>query len=257
MIRPMPELVFVLPRGSADRDADLAAALAAEVGAQDAAAAVVTTAPEPRPDRVCVLLGEACEEGAALPAADLPRMIAVLTAAPAGERFAAAAELAGRAGAPFHLNSAAIAPLHALGVPARHLQLGYAESWAAVLEPEPRPTAAALGDRGGYFDWVAALRAMHGGAVVVHEEALGLAPLVPDRHLFVAPPDGLEALTAELESEPERLERVRAEALEFLRGALPMALAAAALIGSARMLVAQPLPAGAGSIPGQPVPSSK
>ncbi|HEX5711868.1 MAG TPA: hypothetical protein VFX85_00985 [Solirubrobacterales bacterium] len=253
----MPELVFVPPPGGADRDADLAAALAAEVGAQDAAALVATAAPERRPDRVCVLLGAACEGEGALPAEDLPRTIAVLSAAPESERFAAAAELAGRAGAAFHVNSEAIAPLHALGVPARHLQLGYAESWAETLGPAPSPAPEVLRDRAGYFDWVAALRALHRGAVVVHEEALGVAPLVPDRHLFLAAPDRLEALAANLAGEPERLERVRAAALEFLRAALPMALAAAALIGSARMLVAQPLPAAAGSIPGQPAPSSK
>ena len=256
MIRRMPELVFVLPTGGADRVADLAAALAAEVGAQDAAAAVVATAPEPRPDRVCVLLEGAGGEEAALPARDLPRTVAVLTAPPASERFAAAAELAGRAGASFHVNSAAVAPLHALGVPARHLQLGFAASWADSL---PRAGAApeVLRDCGGYFDWVRALRAIHRGAAVVHEEALGTAPLIPGRHLLLAAPAELEALAATLAGEPERLRRIGAEALEFLREALPMALAAAALVGTARTLVAQPLPAAAGSIPGQPPARSK
>jgi hypothetical protein len=257
MIPRMPELAFVLPSGGADRVADLAAALAAEVGAQDAVAVVAASPPQPRPDRVHVLLQGAGEGETALPARDLPRTIVVLLAPPRSERFAAGVELARQAGTVFHVNSAAIESLHALGVPARHLQLGYAPRWEGSSVPTSPPAAEILRDRGGYCDWLGVLLAIHRGAVVVHEEALGVAPLLVGRHLLVGPPPELDALAATLERDPDRLARIQAETRDFLREALPMALAAAVLIGSARMLVAQPLPVGAGSIPGQPSPRSK
>lgn len=245
----MPELVFAAPRA----DADLAAALAAEVDRQDAAGQLAAGFPEPRPDRVYVTLGASRggEPGEPLSA----RTIVVLTAPPGSERFAAEIEPARRAGGVFHVNAEATQRLLEVGVPARHLQLGYSPVWEAASAGDAEVVA--IAGCGGYFDWVGALRAVHAGAAVVHEDARGLAPLVPNRHLVCAAPAELDAAAAALADDRERLDLIRAEALEFLRTALPLELAAAALIGMARTLVAQPLPVGVAPTPGQPVSRSK
>ena len=236
----MPELAFVAPRADADGAAELAAALCAEVGRQDAAARLFPEPPPPREDRVYVVfpVGDGGEEPAPPPA----RTIAVLSAAPGTERFERQAELAGGAGAVFHLNSAATERLLELGVPARHLQLGYSAEWDRGGPDRAGEVELAV-VRGGYFDWPRALAAIHAGAAVLHEEALGQAPLLGGRHLFTAAAADLDGEAAALRGDPEALDRVCREAREFTRAALPLALAAAALIGSARALVAQPLAA--------------
>jgi hypothetical protein len=98
---------------------------------------------------------------------------------------------------------------------------------------------------------------MHRGSVVLHERSLGVAPLAPARHLFFAPADAIDQVAAALEKGPERLQKCRLAALDFIRTSLPLAIAGAALIGAARTLVAQPLPAGSMLTPGQTTPSSK
>jgi hypothetical protein len=269
---PMPELAFVLPDTGADRTADLVAGLSEEVRRQDAAAVLGTDVPELGGDRVYVVLQGAGEGEVELAPAELLRTIVVLLAPPGSDRFAQGAELARRAGAVFHVNSVAVEQLHELGVPARHLQLGYSTSWdrfdpgptreveiapAGDLELLPRAQLTILRNTHGYLDWPQALRAIHGGAVVLHEHALGLPPLVAGRHLFLARVEALDVVAAALLSDPARLEQVRLEALDFVRKALPLALAAAVLIGAARALVAQPLPVGTVSTPGQPTLRSK
>src|SRR4051794_6398584 len=122
----MPELVFPMPDAGAGGGVDLAAALAEEVGRQDAVGTLcVGAALEARQDRIDVLLqddGQGWVEASPEPA----RAIVVLTAPPGSERFEQGAELALRAGASFHVNAAAVERLLELGVGARHLQLGYA-----------------------------------------------------------------------------------------------------------------------------------
>jgi hypothetical protein len=250
----MPELAFVVPDTAGDSAAELAAALSHEVGSQDAASLVCAGYPEPRSDRVYVAFDAAEDRDGGPTASQLSRTIAVLLAPPGSERFDAGAELARRSGAAFHVNHPATERLLDVGVQARHLQLGYSPAWeeaSPAAAPEPLTT---IRDCGGYFDWVRALRAIHHGAVVLHEQSLGLAPLLAGRHLFVAAPAALDAVAEALLEEPQRLDRVRRESLDFLRGALPLALAAAALIGVARALVAQPL---AAAMPGKPVLRSK
>jgi len=110
---------------------------------------------------------------------------------------------------------------------------------------------------GGYFDWPAALAAIHGGSVVLHEQSRGMAPLVAGRHLFVADTAVLDPLAAALLRDPARLDEVRREAIGFLRDSLPLARAAAALAGAARSLVGQPPAAAGEATPGQPASRSK
>lgn len=249
----------MLPDSSPGPLLDLAAALDREVGLQDAASLLVTGAPpEPREDRVYVLL-----QGDGEVEIDSPepgRTISVVTALPGSERFERGVEPALRSGAAFHVNSIAVERLRELGVPARHLQLGFSR-FADRVDPAGDPETLRRGElivlrSGGYFDWPRALGAIHAGAVVLHEQSLGVAPLVAGKHLFVAAADALDPVAAALLRDPERLLRVRQQAREFAAAALPLALAAAALIGAARTLVAQPL-AGAGSTPGQLTASSK
>ena len=268
----MPELAFVVPNAGADRAADLTTALSGEVSRQDAASLLCAGFAEPRADRAYVVLGAAGETDAEPTASQLSRTIVILLAPPGSERFASGAELARRAGAAFHVNSVATERLLEIGVPARHLQLGYSPAWEAPnaaaagdltiapvdeLELLARAQLTTIGDSGGYFDWVRALRAIHSGAVVLHEHSVGSAPLVAGRHLFFAAPAAQDAIAAALLDDQQRLDRVRREALEFVRGALPLALAAAALIGTARTLVAQPLPVAIAPTPGQPTSRSK
>jgi hypothetical protein len=269
----MPELAFVVPETDVDGAADLARALSGEVGRKDAASLLCAGfPPEPRPDRAYVAFGAGGSAEGEPTAAQLSRTVLVLLAPPGSERFASGAELARRAGAAFHVNSAATERLLEIGVPARHLQLGHTPGCegsnrsgarelpiAPIEQPEllARGRLTTIRDSGGYFEWVRALRAIHLGAVVLHEHSLGMEPLVADRHLFVAEPAALDSVAAALVEDPQRLEEVRREALDFLREALPLAIAAAALIGAARALVAQPLPAAVAPTPGHSTLRSK
>jgi len=251
----MPELAFLIDDLDAGAGAQLGRALAVEVGRQDAAVLRRDEPPPLRVDRVQVALCDEGGVGAELPASTLSRTVLVLLAPPGGAGFERGVELARGAGASFHVNAAAIERLHALGVPARHLQLGYAAGWDS-LDPARPVELETIAASGGYVDWPRMLAAMHAGRAVLHEEGLGLAPLTAGRHLFLAAPDDLEAAAEALRADPGELQRVRLGAREFLREALPLELAAAALIGAARTIVAQPLPA-TGSAPGQPLESSK
>jgi hypothetical protein len=250
----MPELAFVVPETAAGSVVEFATALSHEVGSQDAASLVCAGFPEPRSDRVYITIDAVEKKGCGPEASRLSRTISILLAPPGSKRFDAGAELARRSGVAFHVNLPATERLLDIGVQARHLQLGYSPVWeeaSPAAAPEPLTT---IRDSGGYFDWVRSLCAIHRGAVVLHEQSLGLAPLLPGRHLFVAAPSALDAVAGALLEDPQRLDFVRRESLDFLRGALPLALAAAALIGAARALVAQPLGA---ATPGQPVLRSK
>jgi hypothetical protein len=235
----MPELVFV----SADAPAELAAALAVEVARQDAASLVLPAAPEPRGDRIPVFF-----DGAAVSTSQLPRAIAIVLAPPGSARFDAAVERTRAAGAVFHVNSTATERLLELGIPARHLQLGWSEAWQVESGPA-EDRLAVIGGAGGYFDWVRALAALHAGRVPLQERGLGMAPMVAGRHLFVADRAAIDAVAAALRRDPDRLAAVVEEARRFVREALPLALAAGALVGAARALVAQPVAAsGAGQV---------
>jgi hypothetical protein len=254
----MPELVFQAPVAGADRAARLVAALSEEVDRQDAISLICPDRlPETRPDRVYVLCQGAARREPEPAPDQLQRTVLVMLAPPGSDRFERGVELARRVGAAFHVNSFAVESLLASGIPARHLQLGYSPGWDS-FERRSRPTELAIvDDSGGYLDWLRTLDAIHAGAVVLHEQALGLAPLVAGRHLFIAAADGLDAMTAALAGDRDRLDEVSQQAYELIREALPLALAAAALVGTARTLVAQPLAGDTRSTPGHSMLSSK
>jgi hypothetical protein len=241
----MPELTFVLGSAASAPLADLAATLAAEVSGQDAVASVVTGFPESRPDRIVVVFDADLATDRAVGGEELRRTIIVVTEEPGSPGFGETADLARRVGMAFHVNSIALDGLHAAGVPARHLQLGFSSSW---------PTRDASADGlavirgGGYFAWPEALAAIHRNDVVLHEQCLGATPLVAGRHLFVAVPESLELVGDLLRRRQARLAAVRKEAKRFVGEALPMALAASALIGAARAAVAQPMVGPASSL---------
>lgn len=269
----MPELAFLASEAAAGPAVDLAVVLSQEVDRQDAASALVPSGSlDFRSDRVFVrVVGD--EGPGSLPEpSELSRTIVVLLALPGAAGFERGVEVARGAGGVFHVNATAVQGLRAIGVPARHLQIGYAPGWDRFDPRSAREVSIAVADdlgaltqsqlavirsAEGYFDWPRALRAIHCGAVVLHERSLGMTPLVAGQHLFVAAAERLDPVAAVLLRDRERLDHVRAEALDFLRRALPLELAAAALIGMARTLVARPVPESAHSAPGQPALRSK
>jgi hypothetical protein len=234
----MPELAFL---GAGGAPGDLVTALAEEVGRQDAVAVVCDEPPAVAADRVhVVVLGSAEQPVGALP--DLSRSILVVLAAPPSDRFAEGLRLARRAGALFHVNPAAVIDLRDHDLHARHLPLGYIDAWDR-FDPTAAPGVTVLRSDHGYFDWPEALRPIHGGSVVLHERSRGMAPLVAGRHLFVGDAAALDTLEEALLRDPELLQEVRGEAIGFLRGALPLGRAAAALIGAARGVAGRQLSA--------------
>jgi hypothetical protein len=233
----MPELAFL---GAGGAPGDLVKALADEVGRQDAAGVVCDEPPAPAADRVHVVVLGSAGPSEALP--ELRRSILVVLASPPSGPFAEGLPLARQAGAVFHVNPAAVVDLRDHDLQARHLPLGYIAAWDR-FDPAAAPSVAVLRSDHGYFDWPGALRTIHDGSIALHERSRGMAPLVAGRHLFVAGAGSLDTLEEALLRDPERLREVRGEAIGFLRGALPLGRAAAALIGAARGVAGLPLSA--------------
>ncbi len=232
----MPELAFL---GATGASGDLARALADEVSRGDAVGVLCDEALEEAADRAHVIVVGSDEDGTR-PLPDLSRSIVVLLAPPPSEGFVDSVRLARAAGAVFHVNPAAVVDLQDLDLQARHLPLGYVESWDS-FDADAGPGVTVVRPGHGYFDWPGALRPIHRGSVVLHERSRGMAPLVAGRHLFVGDPDRLETLAEALAEDPERLLKVRDRAIGFLRDALPLGRAAAALTGAARAIVGKPL----------------
>lgn len=104
-----------------------------------------------------------------------------------------------------------------------------------------------------YFEWLRALEAFHGGAVLLSEHADGIRPLVQGQHLYAGRPESLGYVADGLLRDAESLDRVRREAYSFIRGSLPFAASVAALAGAARALVARPLHAQEPTTPLRPM----
>lgn len=96
-----------------------------------------------------------------------------------------------------------------------------------------------------YLEWLRVLDAIHAGAVVVSEQASGLAPLVPGEHLLVAAPESLPFVLEAALRDDERLTRMRHAAHERIRSVLPFASAVSVLRAVAVELVGHPIGAGA------------
>jgi hypothetical protein len=109
----------------------------------------------------------------------------------------------------------------------------------------------------GGFDWLEALPAIANGCVVLSEQPSGHGPLVAGRHFECAEFHALPGAMEGLLGSPDRIERVRSEAYDFVRAELPLervgemlreALSAAASAGAAvgargRLAVPMPVPA--------------
>lgn len=138
----MPEVVFVLARGQNVFFAELACALAYELHELGAAASVVTgELPEPRPDRVHVLLPVhefMTLSGYAPPASLLARCILICAEQPTSPFFARNIAVTHAAGAVFDINRGAVRAHRARGVAAQPLQLGYTAAWDRHDETPPR-----------------------------------------------------------------------------------------------------------------------
>jgi hypothetical protein len=247
----MPEIAFVVPVSQSARAGDLAVALAAEIGRQDALGTISPEPPRPAPDRVMVAFDPEC---LATAGSSPERSILLLLDSPGAGAFETALEPARRFGSVFHPNAAAVERLRERGVAARHLQLGYSVAWPGTGEPRSHGRLEVMEGCGGYFDWVRALGAIHRGSAVLHEHSLGWAPLRPGEHLFMGSASALPTLRALLTKDRARLDAAHGAAIAYLREILPLELAASALIGAARGAVAQPFVA---ATPGQQAPSSK
>lgn len=93
-----------------------------------------------------------------------------------------------------------------------------------------------------YFEWLRALDAIHGGAVLLSEYSDGQNPLIAGQHLFVGSANALGLMADSLLDDAASLDRIRREAHSFIRSSVPFAASVAMLAGAARKLVAQPLP---------------
>jgi hypothetical protein len=232
----MPELAFLDVGGASG---ELATALAEEVNRQDAVGVVCDEPLAEAADRVhVVFLDSADSPFDTVP--ELSRSIVVLLEPPSTDHFLESVALARWAGAAFHVNAAAVIDLQAGDLQARHLPLGYVGDWDR-FDPEAEPDLTIVGADHGYFDWFGALRPMHSGSVVLHERSRGMAPLVAGRHLFVGDGGSLDTLADALRRDPERLDRIRHQAIDYLCGSMPLGRAAGVLIGAARGVVGRPL----------------
>jgi hypothetical protein len=91
------------------------------------------------------------------------------------------------------------------------------------------------------LEWVRVLEAIHNGCVVVTEPSTDLGPLRPGEHLFVAEPENVGVVAAEVVRDDALRERVARSAYDLCRE-LDMAAPAAALADACRGLVGRPAP---------------
>lgn len=92
------------------------------------------------------------------------------------------------------------------------------------------------------LDWDAAIDAIHAGAVVVSEQASGIAPLEAGEHLLVSSLDSLGFIVDRLVRDDTRLAELRDRAYERLHGWIPYALPVSTLRAAIVELVGEPVP---------------
>jgi Glycosyl transferase family 2 len=104
------------------------------------------------------------------------------------------------------------------------------------------------------LEWPRVLEAICNGCVVITERSIDMAPLVPGEHLIAARAESLGFLAERLLDDPDRLQRTRLSAYDFVRRELPMSTGARRLIEVAERLVSRRLRPGAvEQAPGEPV----
>ncbi len=264
-----------------------------EVGAE--AAVVVDEVPEPREDRVTLVVSPhdvyphlAVGDGQSL-AATLPRTLLLLAERPGTAEWEAALPYAPAAGGVLDVSAGGVRELARRGVAARHMPLGYHASldgWGGRTDERPldvvflgaatprrmrtlaaagsvlsehdtdlRVVHGAPGERYGSrdfarefmapeerrallarakvllnvhrdesprFEWQRALDALCNGALLVTEESIGVAPLVPGRHFISGTTGSLPHLLDVVLRDAGRREQVAHEAYAFVREHLPL-----------------------------------
>jgi hypothetical protein len=130
----MPELAFVVSPRQNYFFREMVAAMRHELDAQGVSTSLHERFPDPRPDRVFVLVPPhefvALEGRAALPSdALLARTIFICAEQPETVHFDDNVELAPRAGAVFDINLRSVELFKAAGIPAHYLALGYTDLW--------------------------------------------------------------------------------------------------------------------------------
>lgn len=87
------------------------------------------------------------------------------------------------------------------------------------------------------LEWVRVIEAVSNGCVVVSEHSLDAAPLVASDHFFSAGLKGIGVLAKDILDHPEKLDKVRDSAYDFIRSAMPLAASVARLLVAAERLV--------------------
>jgi GT2 family glycosyltransferase len=130
----MPELAFVMSPRQNYFFREIVAAVRQELDLQGISSSLHETFPEPRPDRVFVLVPPheyvALEGPAALPSDQLlARTIFICAEQPETVHFDDNVKLAPRAGAVFDINARSVELFRESGIEAKYLALGYTAAW--------------------------------------------------------------------------------------------------------------------------------
>jgi hypothetical protein len=104
-----------------------------------------------------------------------------------------------------------------------------------------------------YLEWHRVIGAILNGCVVLSEESIGAAPLVPGEHFVSARFDDLPWVLAGLLEDEPRLARIREAAYELVRERMPMDAGATDLLEAAERLCGETAAATARAVP--PVPA--
>ncbi|HEX3360158.1 MAG TPA: glycosyltransferase family 2 protein [Solirubrobacterales bacterium] len=106
-----------------------------------------------------------------------------------------------------------------------------------------------------YLEWHRILSAVLNGCVVLTEHSLMTEPFQPGEHFISGRLADLPLLLEGLLEEPERLERIRHDAYELVKSAMPMSAAVEVMIGAIERAAGNPVRFGAaGPAPVVPIP---
>jgi GT2 family glycosyltransferase len=105
-----------------------------------------------------------------------------------------------------------------------------------------------------YFEWLRAIEAMHCGAVVVSEHSAAAGQFKPGQHIYFGAPESLGEMVDILLADPDHLAKIGATTHDYIQRSMPFAASVAELAGTARTLIARPIPVGE-TAPRPPAPS--